>query len=124
MDKMEPHLYYNDNVPSRNEQITHDANSFGFSLLFFVIFVFFLNFCRFSENQTETIETNLIKKPKLDKIIIEEEMLNEICTICLDPYEKKEGISKLKCGHIFHYECIDQWIIDKITCPLCRTSLV
>lgn len=27
------------------------------------------------------------------------------------------------CGHMFHVECIDQWCLKNLNCPLCRTDL-
>ena len=56
------------------------------------------------------------------------------CSICLNSSSEKEFI-KIKCGHIFHKECIKQWLItqgkvrrydptDNLhldgSCPLCR----
>jgi len=43
---------------------------------------------------------------------------SEECCICLNNDEKEWG--KLECNHSFHYECINQWIILKNTCPICR----
>jgi hypothetical protein len=48
-----------------------------------------------------------------------EEMKPIECSICLDnECIKKIGI--IKCGHIFHRECIRTWCEDKKSCPLCR----
>jgi len=27
------------------------------------------------------------------------------------------------CGHLFHINCIDTWLEENITCPVCRTDL-
>lgn len=46
------------------------------------------------------------------------------CSICQDhtkPY--CEIKRKLKCGHDFHIECVDEWFKDNYTCPLCKISL-
>lgn len=32
-------------------------------------------------------------------------------------------IAKLNCGHIFHSECIDNWMSKKENCPLCKKRL-
>ncbi|OIW16350.1 hypothetical protein TanjilG_19066 [Lupinus angustifolius] len=44
------------------------------------------------------------------------------CTICLQDFEDGELVNILpKCGHIFHLECIDKWLIQQWSCPMCRT---
>ena len=45
------------------------------------------------------------------------------CSICLDNIEdidNHKNIRKLRCGHMFHKECIDEWLHDHSTCPYCR----
>lgn len=43
------------------------------------------------------------------------------CSICLEEYVGKDTVRNLiKCGHYFHAECIDQWLIKNTTCPVCR----
>ncbi|KAF2864462.1 hypothetical protein K470DRAFT_254099 [Piedraia hortae CBS 480.64] len=44
------------------------------------------------------------------------------CLVCLCDYEVKEvGRRLVKCGHLFHKECIDQWLTQgRNSCPLCR----
>lgn len=44
---------------------------------------------------------------------------NQECCICLQIESEKEWAS-LKCNHEFHYECINQWILLKNNCPICR----
>ncbi|GLJ18597.1 hypothetical protein SUGI_0331200 [Cryptomeria japonica] len=47
------------------------------------------------------------------------------CAVCLGDYEMNEKLQKLPvCGHAFHFECIDHWLANNTTCPLCRTSLL
>ena len=43
------------------------------------------------------------------------------CCICLSDFEKGEVVKQLpKCPHIFHLDCLVQWLKDTPTCPLCR----
>lgn len=44
------------------------------------------------------------------------------CLVCLCDFEPKETGRKLvKCSHLFHKECIDQWLTTgRNSCPLCR----
>lgn len=42
------------------------------------------------------------------------------CTICLASYETNEKLRVLRCGHRFHCECVDKWLVQQSrTCPLC-----
>ena len=60
-----------------------------------------------------------IKEYKLNEDLEE----SEKCSICLENYKKDNIINELKCGHKYHKDCIDDWIIDNNNCPLCRLSL-
>lgn len=45
------------------------------------------------------------------------------CSICLEEYHGKDRVRSLaQCGHLFHAECIDQWLQKNNTCPMCRSS--
>lgn len=49
------------------------------------------------------------------------------CSICLDSYKTGETICWAKtdeCDHIFHQECIVEWMKAHDDCPLCRTNLM
>ncbi|KZF25397.1 hypothetical protein L228DRAFT_265866 [Xylona heveae TC161] len=46
----------------------------------------------------------------------------ERCLVCLCDYEANEELRQLtKCSHLYHKECIDQWLTTgRNSCPLCR----
>lgn len=63
------------------------------------------------------------------------------CTVCFEPAHASEGgviphfsssnigsqgAVRLDCGHIFHRECIDNWVYDyaNFVCPNCRENIV
>ena len=46
------------------------------------------------------------------------------CTICLMDIVKDEEITKLKCNHYFHTECIKDYLKDfDYKCPICRDEI-
>jgi len=47
----------------------------------------------------------------------------EECSICTDKYEKKEDVSVLDCGHIYHPKCINEWAKYKPSCPVCKAPI-
>jgi len=55
------------------------------------------------------------------------------CPICRCDWEPTDAISKLKCGHVFHPECLMTWTCPQVsrgnpevkpTCPMCRAPQI
>lgn len=46
-----------------------------------------------------------------------------LCTICSDLVNHTENIHVTKCGHIFHHDCLNEWILRSKTCPQCRNKV-
>ena len=48
----------------------------------------------------------------------------EECSICRERFTENSIVRKINnCDHIFHINCIDTWLENNITCPICRTDL-
>lgn len=46
------------------------------------------------------------------------------CSICINNYEETEIVSVLSnCKHMFHLECITEWVKYKQECPMCRKCI-
>ena len=46
------------------------------------------------------------------------------CAICLNPTTRTRTSQKLKCGHVFHGRCINNWRnAGGTTCPTCRAII-
>ncbi|KAH6801774.1 hypothetical protein C2S51_033220 [Perilla frutescens var. frutescens] len=46
------------------------------------------------------------------------------CSICQEEYEADDETGKLNCGHFYHIYCIKQWLGQKNSCPICKTSVM
>lgn len=47
--------------------------------------------------------------------------LMDNCSICMDKMEEGD---KLFCGHIFHEDCIREWLTkESVKCPVCQTDV-
>lgn len=53
----------------------------------------------------------------------EMERKGELCAICQEKYRANEQGSRLPCGHLFHRECLEPWLLTHSTCPVCRLDL-
>ncbi|XAR56506.1 hypothetical protein NMG60_11037024 [Bertholletia excelsa] len=47
---------------------------------------------------------------------------SEFCVICQTDYENQEKIGTLDCGHAYHVDCVKKWLLEKNTCPICKST--
>mmetsp|Transcript_22057 Transcript_22057/g.33682 ORF Transcript_22057/g.33682 Transcript_22057/m.33682 type:complete len:313 (+) Transcript_22057:121-1059(+) len=48
---------------------------------------------------------------------------NRECCICLADVGVGDLMKRLNCGHLYHKECIEEWVNKHCTCPVCRYEL-
>ncbi|ETI22305.1 hypothetical protein G647_06379 [Cladophialophora carrionii CBS 160.54] len=47
------------------------------------------------------------------------------CAICLDSLEENDQIRELRCGHVYHAECLSLWVErGHHDCPLCKYDML
>ena len=51
------------------------------------------------------------------------EAANKECLICLEEQKIGSWACKLQCGHLYHKQCISEWLEKHCTCPVCRFEL-
>uniref|UniRef100_A0A0E0DN96 RING-type E3 ubiquitin transferase n=1 Tax=Oryza meridionalis TaxID=40149 RepID=A0A0E0DN96_9ORYZ len=55
----------------------------------------------------------------------EEEEEEQECTVCLAVMADGEAARRLpRCMHVFHRGCVDVWLKEHSTCPVCRAEVV
>ena len=78
----------------------------------------------------EHVDTSKLEK----ETAISSKMKEDECAICLTKFNfsdrnsmitsevEPDEVSKLLCGHVFHYECLKRWFqsTSKNECPFCR----
>lgn len=48
----------------------------------------------------------------------------ECCAVCIEPYKVSDVVRILPCLHQFHRSCIDPWLLDQRTCPMCKMDIL
>mmetsp|Transcript_36543 Transcript_36543/g.67590 ORF Transcript_36543/g.67590 Transcript_36543/m.67590 type:complete len:468 (-) Transcript_36543:149-1552(-) len=48
---------------------------------------------------------------------------NRECIICYVENRVNDSVVRLPCGHLFHRECVSQWLLKRCTCPVCRYEI-
>ncbi|XP_011406651.1 PREDICTED: E3 ubiquitin-protein ligase RLIM-like [Amphimedon queenslandica] len=50
--------------------------------------------------------------------------MSRSCSICFDEYVQDQQLRVLPCFHKFHRHCIEKWLSEKPTCPVCLKNIV
>lgn len=62
-----------------------------------------------------------IPKSKYSELDDKIKSMNVSCTICQDEFNKEDIVRILPCEHIYHPDCIDDWLKEhSYKCPCCR----
>ena len=80
-----------------------------------------------NDNISIDASNNALNEDELNKIpsLKYSEISNECieCPICLDTIEQEHIVRNLKCKHIYHIKCIDEYLLNyNYKCPTCRTE--
>ncbi|KAM6117089.1 E3 ubiquitin-protein ligase RNF128 [Pterocles gutturalis] len=46
------------------------------------------------------------------------------CVVCIEVYKPNEVVRILTCNHLFHKSCIDPWLLEHRTCPMCKCDIL
>ncbi|KAM6253754.1 E3 ubiquitin-protein ligase RNF128 [Porphyrio hochstetteri] len=48
----------------------------------------------------------------------------DCCVVCIELYKPNEVVRILTCNHLFHKNCIDPWLLEHRTCPMCKCDIL
>ncbi|XP_070709188.1 E3 ubiquitin-protein ligase RNF6 isoform X2 [Pempheris klunzingeri] len=57
------------------------------------------------------------------QVSLEAEM-GRACSVCINDYAQGNKLRRLPCSHEFHIHCIDRWLSENNTCPICRQPIL
>ena len=134
--RFDNHYYNNgdfDNLDDGSEEHTFfvPSHEYYYFSLFILCYCSYCFYRSYRSNRTEGLLnesisiSNLNTINKIKKNIIKFEDLtkeNNECSICLDNFTNDKEIIILECKHVYHTDCIVQWLNKDISCPLCRES--
>ncbi|XP_078066821.1 RING finger protein 150a isoform X2 [Mustelus asterias] len=46
------------------------------------------------------------------------------CAVCIEGYRPNDVVRILPCRHLFHKTCVDPWLLDHRTCPMCKMNIL
>lgn len=49
---------------------------------------------------------------------------SHMCAVCIESYKAGDVVTVLTCDHIFHKVCIEPWLLERRTCPMCKCDIL
>ncbi|XP_077465404.1 E3 ubiquitin-protein ligase RNF130 isoform X2 [Stigmatopora argus] len=46
------------------------------------------------------------------------------CAVCIEAYQLNDVVRVLPCKHVFHKACVDPWLNEHCTCPMCKLDIL
>ncbi|XP_070605929.1 E3 ubiquitin-protein ligase RNF6 isoform X2 [Erythrolamprus reginae] len=72
-----------------------------------------------TKDQIDNLSTRIYENPHSD-----DDEISKTCSVCINDYAVGNKLRQLPCMHEFHFHCIDRWLSENSTCPICRQPVV
>ncbi|XP_066505841.1 RING finger protein 148 [Hoplias malabaricus] len=46
------------------------------------------------------------------------------CAVCIDSFKRGDIVTTLPCSHLFHKTCVEPWLLEHHTCPMCKYDIL
>ncbi|XP_059401756.1 E3 ubiquitin-protein ligase RNF6-like [Carassius carassius] len=82
----------------------------------------------FEEQQGSVVAKNTLTKAEIERLPVKtydpaHSAGKTDCQICFSEYNPGERLRILPCLHDYHVKCIDRWLKENATCPICRADI-
>lgn len=74
--------------------------------------------CGLTKEQIDNLSTRKYEPNSIDN------ELGKVCSVCISDYVTGNKLRQLPCMHEFHIHCIDRWLSENCTCPVCRQPVL
>jgi hypothetical protein len=75
-----------------------------------------------NQNEYNILLESIVLSDSNNKIKI---ICDDVCSVCLEPYNIGDQLKQTVCNHYFHDECLKEWFNSEngsVFCPVCRTN--
>ena len=94
-------------LKSKDRHMLFDI-TYGFTLTCFALYLVILF----------TLQCNIYRR-RIQQFLRSEPLLSQDCSICLEGL--RETVVRIrKCDHAFHRHCLERWLKNNTSCPMCR----
>ena len=77
-----------------------------------------------NQNSPKGATDSLINTLPVETILERLEDGERTCPVCLNDMDVGDEVRNLPCKHIFHKDCVDEWLRVNASCPTCRSSII
>lgn len=77
--------------------------------------------CSAAKKALQKIPTRYVKSDDKDGSSLGE---MDCCAICIEIFRPADVVRLLPCRHEFHKLCIDPWLLENRTCPMCKMDIL
>ncbi|CAO3622831.1 unnamed protein product [Cunninghamella blakesleeana] len=105
-----------------NSRFRDEGVTQSFTLLARLIEIHFSQYAESNSRPAITVDFSKLKQRNLkdDDSLLE---TKTECIICKEIYEIDISVVKMQCGHEYHQECLNHWLKQSPTCPVCRQPI-
>ncbi|XP_043112429.1 RING finger protein 148 [Puntigrus tetrazona] len=100
--------------------------------MFYFAFLFFKRMYRNKQLRMQQMEMKRENEKAIAKLEVrtlrtgdpEVDSEDVSCVVCTDSFKHHEQVTVLPCRHLYHKKCIEPWLLEHPTCPMCKFHIL